>query len=62
MAAVVNLRLARKRAERQAAAKTAAANRTAHSVTKAERTLVRARTQKADRTLDGHALDEAAKD
>lgn len=62
MAEVVNLRLARKRAQREAAARTAASNRAAHGVAKSDKTLARARTQKAERTLDGHAMGDDAED
>ena len=61
MAEVINLRLARKRAQRAAAAKDADENRAAHGVGKSEKTLARARKAQAERSLDGHALEDGPK-
>jgi Domain of unknown function (DUF4169) len=57
MGQIVNLRLARKRAQRRAAAEEAAENRSKHGRTKAERTLEAAQSAKTARDLDGHRLD-----
>jgi hypothetical protein len=57
MAEVVNLRTARKRAERRKAEQSAAANRLAHGRTKAERTLTRSRNDQADKQLDRHRIE-----
>ena len=54
MADIVNLRLARKRAGRQADEERAVAQRLAHGVGKAERQLAEARADKASRDLDAH--------
>ena len=58
MTEVVNLRLARKRRDRDARSEAAAANRVAHGVPKAERALAKARAEKAARGLDGHARED----
>jgi hypothetical protein len=52
MGDVVNLRRARKQAERQAAKQKAAANRELHGRSKARRKLDRAREAKSSRDLD----------
>ncbi len=57
MGPVVNLRTARKRAKRRQAEQDAAARRLAHGVSKVERNLQRARSDKADRGLDQHRLE-----
>jgi hypothetical protein len=57
MADLVNLRTARKRAQRLEAERQAEANRLAHGRTKAERTLTRSRNDKADRSLDHHRIE-----
>jgi hypothetical protein len=54
MAELINLRLARKRADRQEAEKKAAGRRVAFGRTKAERELARATADKRERDLDGH--------
>jgi uncharacterized protein DUF4169 len=56
MGDIVNLRTARKRAKRQAAAQTAAANRLVHGRSKAARELTTARAAKNRRNLDGHRI------
>jgi hypothetical protein len=53
VAEIVNLRTARKRKSREAAAKDAAANRAVHGQTKAEKLKRKAETDKAARELDG---------
>jgi hypothetical protein len=57
MADIVNLRLARKRAERDKAASRAADNRLAHSITKKQRTDAAAEREKLRQTLDGHRIE-----
>ncbi len=57
MGEIVNLNKARKARERQEAEATAAANRTRHGRTKAEKALDKARAEKAARDLDGHERD-----
>jgi hypothetical protein len=57
MSDVVNLRTARKRANRLKAEQTAAANRLAHGRTKAERTQMRLRNDQAERSLDHHRIE-----
>jgi hypothetical protein len=57
MAEIVNLRAARKSAEREAKAKHAQENRIKHGLTKVERQLQRARDAKNNRDLDGHRLE-----
>jgi hypothetical protein len=57
MAEVVNLRIARKRAERSKAERHAAQNRQAHGVSKSQRTDAAAERDKFDRTLDGHRIE-----
>jgi Domain of unknown function (DUF4169) len=57
MAEIVNLRRARKKAERRIAEDTAAANRLRHGRSKAERELEAARDAKAGRELDRHRIE-----
>ncbi len=57
MAAIVNLRTARKQAKRRKAEQKAAASRLAHGRTKAERNLERSRSDKAQRSLDQHRIE-----
>jgi hypothetical protein len=57
MGDIVNLRRARKRAERQAAEQRAAANRLLHGRGKTEREHVTARDAKDRRNLDGHRIE-----
>ena len=57
MGDVVNLRRARKKAERQAAEREAAANRLLHGRSKAERDLEVARDAKARRDLERHRIE-----
>ena len=56
MGDVVNLRRARKNAERRAADEFAAANRLLHGRSKAERKLDTARKEKARRDLERHRI------
>ena len=62
MAEIVNLRLARKRARRQAEEARADAQRLAHGVAKEERDLIRARSEKAARELDAHRMPDGEKE
>jgi Domain of unknown function (DUF4169) len=57
MGKIVNLRKARKQAEKQKDAERAAANRIVHGRSKAERTLEATSTEKMRRTLDAHKID-----
>ena len=57
MAEIVNLRIARKRAERDKAASLAAANRLAHGASKGERSVAAGQRDKLRRTLDGHRIE-----
>ena len=57
MGDIVNLRSARKRAERQRAERTASANRVLHGRSKAERELETKRATKARRDLDRHRIE-----
>lgn len=53
MAEIVNLRMARKARDRQAAAKAAEASRAQHGRSKQEKALSRAEAERAARMLDG---------
>ena len=57
MAEIVNLRTARKQAERRLAEQEAARNRLAHGRSKAERALERAQRKKARHVLDQHRVE-----
>ena len=57
MADVINLRVARRRAQRQQAEKDAATNRLAHGRPKSERKLETVRRKKANRDLDFHRIE-----
>ncbi len=57
MAEIVNLRQRRKAAGRAAERAKADENAARHGRTRAEKELERARSEKADRHLDGHARD-----
>jgi hypothetical protein len=57
MAEVINLRTARKQAERARARRVAEQNRLAHGRTKAERDLHEAQAERSDRRLDAHLLE-----
>ena len=60
MAEIVNLRLARKRKARDEAADAAAQARAKHGRSKAEKTLDRARADKAERDVEAHRLSGPA--
>jgi hypothetical protein len=62
MGEIVNLRRARKRAERHAAEQKAAANRALHGRSKAQRKLDTARKIKSRHDLDGHRIDPGDKE
>ena len=62
MGEIVNLRLLRKRRDRDEAAAQAAANRAAHGRSKAERAAQAKRQALAERRLDGAALPPSARD
>jgi hypothetical protein len=57
MAEVINLRTARKRAQRREKADQAAANRLLHGRSKQQRKLAAARHEKAEQDLERHRLD-----
>ncbi|MCW2315397.1 hypothetical protein M2322_000931 [Rhodoblastus acidophilus] len=57
MGEVVNLRLARKRRERDERESEADSNRIKHGLSKAEKTLASARRDQDVRKLDGHRLE-----
>ena len=57
MADVVNLRIARKRAQKQQAEKDADAKRLAHGRPKSERKVESVRREKAKRDLDFHRIE-----
>jgi hypothetical protein len=57
MAELVNLRKARKAAERRREEQRAAENRLAHGRSNAERLRDKARSDKLDRELDGHRIE-----
>jgi hypothetical protein len=58
MADIINLRTARKRKARDAKAETAAQNRITFGRTKAEKSLTEAKSELAEKRLDGHKLDD----
>ena len=57
MGDIVNLRIARKRAKRRRDEREAAAARLTHGRSKSERTLTRANSDKAKRSLDHHRIE-----
>jgi hypothetical protein len=57
MTEIVNLRVARKRATREKAARSAAQNRLAHGASKVERKRTEADRESTKRTLDQHRID-----
>jgi Domain of unknown function (DUF4169) len=62
MADLINLRTARKQAQRRRDEEKAASNRLAHGRPKTERALARSRSEKDKRNLDGHRLDGGDKE
>jgi hypothetical protein len=57
MAEIINLRVARKRAQRQLSEKRAAAARVTHGVSKADRMLAKTDRDKIRRELDEHRIE-----
>jgi hypothetical protein len=57
MAEIINLRIARKRADRQRSMERAAAARVSHGMSKAERILAKANRDKIRRELDKHRIE-----
>jgi hypothetical protein len=57
MGDLINLRTARKQAERRRAERKAASNRLAHGRPKTDRKLERSQSDKAKRDLDAHRID-----
>jgi len=57
MAEIVNLRTARKRANRQRSEKRAAEARVSHGMSKADRALARSNREKIRRELDEHRIE-----
>jgi hypothetical protein len=62
MAEIINLRIARKRADRQRSEKRAAAARISHGMSKADRMLAKAKTEKIRRELDEHRIETGEAD
>lgn len=62
MADIINLRTARKQAERQKNEKRAEANRLAHGVSRNDRTRADADRELTGRHLDGHRRDDGGND
>ncbi len=60
MAEVVNLRMRRKQEKRRRDDETAASNRLAHGIGKAERQSTERTRNKAARDLDGHRRDDSS--
>ena len=57
MAEIINLRIARKRADRQRSEKRAAAARISHGMSKADRMLAKANQDKIRRETDEHRIE-----
>jgi Domain of unknown function (DUF4169) len=62
MAEIVNLRLARKRADRQRSEERAAEARVTHGMSKTERRLAKANRDKIRRDLDEHRIETGEAD
>jgi hypothetical protein len=62
MAEIVNLRIARKRADRQRSHERAAAARVSHGMSKVDRTLAKANRDKIRRELDEHRIETGEAD
>jgi hypothetical protein len=62
MAEIINLRTARKQAERQKNEKQAEANRLAHGIARKDRAQADASRDAANRLLDGHRRDDSGND
>ena len=61
MAEIINLRIARKRADRERSEKRAAAARISHGMSKADRMLAKAKTQKIRHELDEHRIERRSR-
>jgi hypothetical protein len=57
MGPVVNLRTERKRAQRRKAEQEAAANRLAHGISKKDQNLIKAQSDKDERSFDQHRIE-----
>jgi hypothetical protein len=57
MGPVVNLRTERKRARRRQAERDAAANRLAHGISKNDQNLIKAQSDKDERSFDHHRIE-----
>jgi Domain of unknown function (DUF4169) len=62
MAEIINLRIARKRADRQLSEKRAVEARISHGLSKADRMLVRANKEKIRRELEEHRIETGEAD
>jgi len=62
MAEIINLRVARKRADRQRSDQRAAAARVSHGMSKVDRTLAKANRDKIHRELDEHRIETGEAD
>jgi Domain of unknown function (DUF4169) len=62
MAEIINLRIARRRAERQLSGKRAAAARVSHGMSKADRMLAKANRDKIRRELEEHHIETGEAD
>jgi hypothetical protein len=62
MAEIINLRIARKRADRQRSQEHAAAARVSHGMSKAERRLAKTNKDKIRRDLDEHRIETGEAD
>jgi hypothetical protein len=62
MAEIINLRIARKRADRQRSQERAAAARVSHGMSKADRRLAEAHRDKTSRDLDKHRIETGEAD
>jgi hypothetical protein len=61
MAEIINLRIARKRADRERSEKRAAAARISHGMSKADRMLAKAKTEKTRHELDEHRIERRSR-
>jgi hypothetical protein len=61
MAEIINLRIARKRADRERSEKRAAAARISHGMSKADRMLAKAKTDKIRHELDEHRIERRSR-
>jgi hypothetical protein len=61
-AEIINLRVARKQVHRRLSEKRAAAARVSHGMSKADRTLAKANTDKIRRVLDEHRIETGEAD